>query len=150
MWLFFVVESFYNKNNNASAQKLKPIATILIADDNADVLLALAATLAPEKSLRVLDVAHNGEELLSKANKLTPDLCIIDYEMPGINGLAASEMLLKKDKNMKIIILTMHNEKSLIRRIKAMGINGFLIKGCENSELLSAIKLVLEGETYFT
>lgn len=128
---------------------LKKIKAILIADDHEEMLQGLIQILNREDKYEVVGMARNGEELIDLATHLAPDLCIVDYEMPGINGLLASEMLLKKNEHTKIIILTMHKEKSLIRRVKATGIKGYLLKGCENNELLDAIDAVLKGESYF-
>jgi DNA-binding NarL/FixJ family response regulator len=133
-------------NKSATLRETK---AILIADDHEEMLQGLFGILSKAHGYEVVGMARHGEELVDQAIKLAPDLCLVDYEMPGINGLLASEMLLKENKNTKIIILTMHNEKSLLRRIKAAGIKGYLLKGCENNELLTAINAVLEGGTYF-
>ncbi len=130
-------------------EKLKRTYAILIADDHEEMLQGLDSLLGQEEGFEVVGLARTGDELVAKAAELSPDLCLVDYEMPGLNGLLASQFMLKKNEQLKIIILTMHNENSLRKRIKALGIKGYLLKDCENSELLKAIGLVLNGETYF-
>jgi two-component system response regulator NreC len=124
--------------------------SIILADDHEIMLNGLSAIINAEPNLQVIDVAHNGSELIEIYEQLHPDLCIVDLDMPVINGLQASEMLIRKYKDIKIIILTMHKEKSILKRVKTMGIKGYVLKTCDSDELLFALKKVLKGKTYFS
>jgi DNA-binding NarL/FixJ family response regulator len=123
---------------------------ILLADDHEIMLDGLSAIINAEPTLQVIDVARNGSELVAKYEQLLADLCIVDLDMPVMNGLQASELLIKKHEDIKIIILTMHKENSILKRLKAMGIKGYVLKTCDSDELLFAIKQVLKGKTYFS
>jgi DNA-binding NarL/FixJ family response regulator len=124
--------------------------SVLLADDHEIMLDGLSAIINAEPTLQVIDVARNGSELVVKYEQLKPEICIVDLDMPIMNGLQASELLLKKYEGIKIIILTMHKENSIIKRIKCMGVKGYVLKTCDSDELLFAIKHVLKGKTYYS
>lgn len=123
---------------------------LLLADDHEVMLNGLSAILNAEDNLMVMDTARNGSELIAKANRLKPDLCIVDLDMPVMNGLQASETLLKQNEDTKIIILTMHKEGSLVRKFREIGIKGYLLKTCDSDELIFAINKILKGQTYYS
>lgn len=125
-------------------------ARIIIADDHEVILDGLSALLNAEDNLKVIATAHNGKELLEKSAELDPDICIVDIDMPVIDGLQASEMLINRQNDFKIIILTMHNEGSILRKAKELGIKGYLLKTCDSEELIFAINKILKGKTYYT
>lgn len=125
-------------------------ARIIIADDHEVILDGLSALLNAEDNLKVIATAHNGKELLEKSAELDPDICIVDIDMPVIDGLQASEMLIHRQNDFKIIILTMHNEGSILRKAKELGIKGYLLKTCDSEELIFAINKILKGKTYYT
>ncbi len=125
-------------------------AKIILADDHEVILDGLSAILNAEDNLKVIAIARNGKELLEKSAELSPDLCIVDIDMPVMNGLQASETLIHRHKDFKIILLTMHNEGSILRKAKEMGIRGYLLKTCDTEELIFAINKVLKGQTYYT
>lgn len=124
--------------------------SILLADDHEMMLDGLRAIINEEHNLHVIDTTRNGNELIVKVQKLNPDLCVVDLDMPGMNGLQAAEQLLKTNNQLKIIILTMHKEGSIFRKIKEAGVKGYLLKTCDSSELIFAINKVLKGQTYYT
>jgi len=125
-------------------------AKIIIADDHEVILDGLSSILNAEDNLKVIATAHNGMELLEKSTELGPDICIVDIDMPVLNGLQASEMLINRHNDFKIIILTMHNEGSILRKAKELGIKGYLLKTCDSEELIFAINEILRGKTYYT
>jgi DNA-binding NarL/FixJ family response regulator len=129
---------------------MKNKAKIIIADDHEVILDGLSSILNAEDNLKVIATAHNGMELLEKSAELNPDLCIVDIDMPVLNGLQASEMLINRHNDFKIIILTMHNEGSILRKAKELGIKGYLLKTCDSEELIFAINEILRGKTYYT
>lgn len=123
---------------------------IILADDHEIFLESLSALIDAEDNLHVVSCANNGKDLISKVNELKPDLCIVDMDMPEMNGLQASEILLKSIPDLKILVLTMHKEKSLIRKMMSLGIKGYLIKTCDKEEFLFAINRVLKNKTHFS
>lgn len=128
----------------------KETFSVLLADDHEIMLDGLSAIINAEPTLQVINVARNGSELIERYEQLHPDICIVDLDMPVMNGLQASEQLIKNHEGIKLIILTMHKESSILKRIKCMGVKGYVLKTCDSDELLFAIKQVLKGKTYFS
>lgn len=129
---------------------MKEKNTVLLADDHEVMLDGLKAIINAEDNLRVIDTARNGNELVAKAKSLNADICVVDLDMPGLSGLEASEILLKQHEGIKIIILTMHKEGSILRKIKEIGIKGYLLKTCDSDELIFAINKVLKGQSFYS
>ncbi|MBC8488149.1 MAG: response regulator transcription factor [Bacteroidetes bacterium] len=128
----------------------KPAHNIILADDHEIFLDSLSVMLNSEENLKVAGKVNNGKELVKKVQESVPDLCIVDMDMPNMNGLQASEILLKLYPDIKILILTMHKEKSLIRKMMSMGVKGYLIKTCDKDEFIFAINQVLKNKTHFS
>lgn len=128
----------------------KSLHNIILADDHEIFLDSLSAMLNSEANLKVAGKVTNGKELVKKVQESVPDLCIVDMDMPEMNGLQASEILLKLYPDIKILILTMHNEKSLIKKMMSLGVKGYLIKTCDKDEFIFAINQVLKNKTHFS
>jgi DNA-binding NarL/FixJ family response regulator len=123
---------------------------ILLADDHEMMLDGLTAIIDQEDNLSVVATARTGREFILKATSVRPDICIVDLEMPDLNGLQASEILIQQFSDVKIIILTMHKEQSLLRKIRDLGIKGYLLKTCDSEELIFAINKILKGQSYYS
>jgi len=123
---------------------------IFLADDHEMLLDGLRAIIEAEPDLEIIGTARNGEELIAKAATTKPDLCIVDLDMPVRNGLEAAPLLLKRQPDTKIILLTMHREMSILRKVKEAGIHGYILKTGDSEELLFAVRQVLKGKTYYT
>lgn len=123
---------------------------IILADDHEILLEGLSGLINSESNLSILAMAKNGEEIIDCVKNNMPDLCLVDLDMPKMDGLQASEVLLRLFPKIKIMILTMHKERSLLKRMKRMGIKGYLNKTCDSDELIYAINKVLKGSTYFS
>lgn len=122
---------------------------IVLADDHEIMIDGLSTLINSEHNLHVIALARNGEELVAIVKNCKPDLCIVDLDMPRMNGLEASEILLKLYPDLKILILSMHKEKSLLKRIRKIGIKGYVLKTCDKSEFVFAINQVVKGKAYF-
>ena len=122
---------------------------IAIADDHEIILNSLCKIINSEDNMKVVASVKNGAELIEYVNKELPDLCIVDLDMPVINGLVASKKLLKVYPEIKIIIFTMYKLNGVIKRIKKMGIKAYIIKTCDREELIFALNQVLKGKMYF-
>ncbi len=123
---------------------------IILADDHEIFLESLSALIEAEENLHVVSCVSNGRDLVSKVKESKPDLCIVDMDMPEMNGLQASEILLKSFPDLRILVLTMHKEKSLIKKMMSLGIKGYLIKTCDKEEFLFAINRILKNKTHFS
>jgi len=123
---------------------------IILADDHEILIDSLASLLNNEEKFNVIAKVGNGKDLIKKTVELKPDLCVVDMDMPIMNGLEASEKLLNQFPTIKILILTMHKEKSLVRKMMQLGIKGYLLKTCDSDEFIFAINQLLKGKTHFT
>lgn len=123
---------------------------IILADDHEIFLESLSAMLTSEENLEILKKVSNGKELVNAVKESPPDLCIVDMDMPEMNGMQASEVLLKLYPDLKILILTMHKEKSLIKKMMSLGIRGYLLKTCDKEEFIFAINHILKGKNHFS
>jgi DNA-binding NarL/FixJ family response regulator len=94
--------------------------------------------------------AADGDEALKKALELSPDVVLMDISMPRMNGLAATEALRREAPQIKILILSVHNNREYIFRIIQAGAHGYVSKEASPEELMEAIESVHGGETYFT
>ncbi|MCX6922229.1 MAG: response regulator transcription factor, partial [Verrucomicrobia bacterium] len=124
------------------------ITRVLVADDHPVVRSGLQSYLSRQENLRIVGEAADGEETLRKSRELSPDVVLMDISMPGMSGLAVTEILRKEAPEMKILVLSVHNHKDYIFRVIQAGAHGFLSKEAPPEELLRAIESVCKGETY--
>ena len=121
---------------------------VLIADDHAIVREGLQAILSVQPDVELLGEATNGEEAVSKAKELQPDIVLMDITMPIMNGLDATRLIKKQNPDMKILVLTMHEEDDYFYRILEAGASGYFIKGGSFNELVSALRSVWHGDVF--
>lgn len=131
-----------------SAKKEK--IRILVADDHPVVRKGLQACLAKQDRLKLVGEAEDGDEALRKAKELTPDVILMDINMPRMNGLAVTELLRKECPNLKVLVLTIHNNRDYIFRIIQSGAHGYVSKEAPPEELFKAIESVSAGEPFFS
>jgi len=126
------------------------IYRLILADDHDIMLDGLSEIISTENNLKIVDYAKNGKDLIISIKKHKPDLCIVDIDMPILNGLQASEIIKKQFPEIKIIILSMHQELSILKKIKSISVEGYLTKTCDKEDLIYAINKILKGKTYYT
>jgi len=134
------------KMQKVSAKKIK----ILVADDHPVVRKGLQSCLARQDRLKIVGEASDGDEALKKTRELSPDVVLMDITMPGMNGLAVTEVLRKEIPSVKILVLSVHNNREYIFRIIQAGAHGFISKEAPPDELLRAIESVYAGEPFFS
>ncbi|MGA9227508.1 MAG: response regulator transcription factor [Mesobacillus sp.] len=120
---------------------------IVIAEDQRMLLGALGSLLSLEDDMEVVGKASNGEEAVSLAKNLQPDVCIMDIEMPGKTGLEAAEEL--KELGCKVIILTTFARSGYFQRALKAGVSGYLLKDSPSEELASSIRSVMGGRRVY-
>ena len=118
---------------------------ILIAEDQAMVLGALAALLELETDLEVVGRAHDGREALEMAGKLRPDVIVTDIEMPRMTGLELAAALREKGSPARVVILTTFGRGGYLRRALEAGVTGYLLKDAPAEQLAEAIRRVHAG-----
>lgn len=114
---------------------------ILIADDESIIRMNLREMLT-QHGYEVIAEASNGQTAIELANKLKPDLVMMDIKMPGIDGVTAAAELVS-NRVAPVVLLTAYSERSLIGQAKEAGVSGYLVKPVRDTELTPVIELAL-------
>lgn len=123
---------------------------LLIADDHKIVLDGLVALLETEPDFRIGATAHDGHEALEQVRREDFDICLLDINMPGLDGIETTRVIREERPGCRIIILTTYGEKEIISRLLQLGVAGYLLKNSTRQELIDAIKRVAAGGYYFS
>jgi DNA-binding NarL/FixJ family response regulator len=123
-------------------------ARVLIADDHVLVAEAFCKLLCRE--FEIIAMVHDGRSMIEAAARLLPDVILADVSMPVLNGLQAAERIKRQLPNIKIICVTVATEPEVIEESLRLGLDGYVIKTCDPIELVTAIRLVVEGKRYFS
>lgn len=123
---------------------------ILVADDHEVVRKGLVALLQQQPEWEVCGEAGEGREAVEKAERLKPDVVILDIGMPSLNGLEATRQILKSNPNARILILTLHDSDQVVREVLNAGARGFLLKSDAARDLVAAMDALRHDKTYFT
>jgi DNA-binding NarL/FixJ family response regulator len=123
---------------------------LLVADDHEVVRNGVRSLLEAQPGWQVMAEASNGREAVEQANRLKPDVAVLDIGMPSLNGLEAARQILRNDPHIKIVILTMHESENLIREVLKVGARGYVSKADAIRDLVTAVKAVRRGLTFFT
>ena len=121
---------------------------VLIADDHSVVRMGLASLLGTAKNVEIAGEAVNGEDAVRKAQKLRPDIVIMDLVMPKKDGVAATEEILSAAPETKVLILTTFGTSDDIARALKVGAMGAVMKSATNRELLAAVQSVAQGKRF--
>lgn len=122
---------------------------IVLADDHPLVQDGIRTRLEEIQGLNVIGMADNGEDLIKIAEDLKPDIVITDISMPKINGLEATRLLTQKQPQIKILILTMHDNKEYMQNAIDSGAHGYMLKDQPADEMIEAVKNLYKGEKHF-
>ncbi len=123
---------------------------VLLADDHTLVLESISDLVGALGPYEVVAKVENGREAIKNVAIFKPDIVLMDVDMPVLNGLEATRQLKRDLPDLKIIILTMHGDPALIKRMMELGADGFLLKNSDRSEFEEALKRVSAGKTYFS
>lgn len=121
---------------------------VVLADDHAVLRSGLRALLNAEADIEVIGEAGNGEEAVRLTLQLTPDVLVLDLNMPGLGGLDAMKGIKSADSNTKILVLTMYSEERYLFQVLQMGGAGYVLKSSADIDLLEAIRIVQGGGVY--
>lgn len=122
---------------------------ILIADDHKLFRDGIKALLGKYPDMTVVGEAADGNQLVNLAREKKPDVILADLTMPGTSGLEAIPLIRQEFPEVRIIMLTMHEEGNYIVKSLESGANGYLMKNVDEEELIKAIRTVYAGEKYF-
>ena len=125
------------------------MASIILTDDHVLARQGLRRIIQEDPAMQVIHEAGDGLELLELLKESTPDVVILDISMPRLRWLEAARIIKTQYPTMKIMILTMHREKSFFQKALGIGVDGYILKEEADADLNSAIKADLEGQDLF-
>lgn len=121
---------------------------VMITDDHILMREGIKQLLEFDGFIEVIAEAADGNECLEKLENVKPDVLLLDINMPNKNGIEVLEEIRKKKMDLKVLILTVHNEVEYLLKAVDIGVDGYILKDSESSELKKAINSVLGGENY--
>jgi DNA-binding NarL/FixJ family response regulator len=121
--------------------------TVLLADDHALVRRGFRRMLDDEPDMKVVGEAGDGRDAIELAIRLKPQVVVMDYAMPGIDGVRATQELRKKAPECLVLMLSMHSDENYIRNAADAGARGYLLKNAVDIELPDAIRDIAAGRT---
>jgi DNA-binding NarL/FixJ family response regulator len=123
---------------------------IIIADDHSVVRSGLRLLLQSSPDFAVVAEAEDGEEAVTLVDRHKPDVVIMDISMPKMNGIEATGMMRQNDPDLKIIILTVHEDEEYVYQMLRAGASGYVLKSAGKKEIFAAIESALSGERFFS
>ena len=122
--------------------------TVMITDDHSMIREGLKNLLELDGDIKVIAEAENGVECLEQLNRYSPDVLLLDINMPKMNGLEVLQNIKERHLKVKVLVLTVHNEVEYLMKSIDIGVEGYILKDSESDELKKAINAVYSGETY--
>ncbi len=121
---------------------------VLLADDHAILRAGLKMLLDAESDMEVVGEAESGAVAIEETRKLKPDVVLMDITMPELNGLHATKEIIKTHPDVKVLVLTMHDDEGYLRQFLSAGASGYVVKKAVDTELTAAIRAVYRGEIF--
>jgi len=122
---------------------------ILLADDHKMLREGLRVLLDSQTDMQVVGEAANGTEALQQADRLKPNVLVLDLSMPELNGLQTTEILRTRQPAIKVVVLTANEDESYLNRLCQAGVAGYVLKRSPGEDLVQAIRMAAEGQVYF-
>jgi DNA-binding NarL/FixJ family response regulator len=123
-----------------------PSITVLLVDDHSLVRRGFRRMLEDDPEILIVGEASDGNEAVEKATALRPQVVVMDFALPSMNGAVATRLILKAAPETKILMLSMHSEPSYVRTCLDAGARGYLLKNAVDLELIGAVKQIAAGE----
>ena len=124
------------------------IIKIVLADDHTIVRQGLRSILEQQAGINVVAEAANGREAVRLTEQLKPDVVVMDFGMPDLNGLEATRQIMQRVPDTRVLILTRHADQEYVKSILKAGASGYLVKKSAVEELVIAIQAVQRGDSY--
>lgn len=125
-----------------------PKLRVVLADDHAIVRAGLKALIDGHPDMEVVGEAADGGMACARANELRPDVVVMDVSMPGVNGVQATRDLRSQLPQVKVLALTVHEERSYLRELMDAGASGYVLKRSAAEDLVHALRVVARGDVY--
>lgn len=139
---------YYCVNSKNEGGLIKMAIKIMIADDHSMIREGLKSLLELEGDIQVVAEAEDGVDCLEKLKICTPDVLLLDINIPRKNGLEVLQTLKSSKSKVKVLVLTVHNEVEYLMKAVDIGVDGYILKDSESAELKKAIFSIVEGENY--
>jgi two-component system response regulator NreC len=123
---------------------------LLIADDHSVVREGIRLVLKSSPEYKIVAEAEDGEQAVELARQHKPDVVIMDISMPKLNGIEATAVIKKENPDIKVIILTVHEDEEYVYQILRAGASGYVLKSAGKKEIFAAIKSAMSGERFFS
>jgi DNA-binding NarL/FixJ family response regulator len=123
---------------------------ILLADDHAVVRQGFRMILGAQPDMEIVGEAGNGREAVELAERLKPEVVVMDVSMPELNGIEATRRLAASTPHARVLALSMHKDSVYVREILRAGARGYLLKDSVAGDLVSAVRAVASGEGYLS
>ncbi|HEY4359208.1 MAG TPA: response regulator transcription factor [Acidobacteriaceae bacterium] len=127
-----------------------PDLRIVIADDHDLIRRGVRNLISCRKEWQVVGEASNGAEAVEKVTSLRPDVAIVDFSMPILNGPEAASQIAKVSPKTSVVVLTMHDSEHVIRGVLQSGAKGFVLKSDADEDLIAAVEAVVQKRHFFT
>lgn len=127
---------------------MSEIIRVLLADDHAILRSGLIHMLGAESDIEVIGEADNGREAVQKVQELHPDIVLMDIGMPVMNGMEATKQIKKRSEDVKVLVLTMHDNEEYLFQVLQAGASGYVLKKAADSDLVNAIHVVARGDCF--
>lgn len=121
-----------------------------MADDHAILRDGIVSLLKTEPGFQVACTAAGGYEVLELISKHSIDVCLLDINMPGLDGIETAKLIRQRKPDIRIIMLTTYNDREIISELVHIGVAGYLLKNSDKEELVEAIQKVMKGRHYFS
>lgn len=122
---------------------------ILICEDHQIVIDGLLSIFKNQPDYHVIGFINDGNTVISAIEKCAPDVILLDLNLPNKNGVDILKEVKLIHPKIKVIILTMYNTESIIKKVKQLNANGFLLKNCSSNDLLNALDAVFENSRFY-
>jgi two-component system invasion response regulator UvrY len=122
---------------------------VLLVEDQELVRTGIKALLSTDENITVTGLASTGEEAIEAVEELSPDVVLMDINMPGIGGVEACRRIIQRNTKVKIIALTVHKDGPVPQQLLKLGVPGFISKSSPAEEMVNAIEQVVSGKRYF-
>jgi DNA-binding NarL/FixJ family response regulator len=135
--------------NHSKPPLMSNLIKVIIADDHVLFRAGVKTAISFHKDIKIIAEADNGMQLLTVLKHIQPDVILLDIQMPIMDGISTLPEIKKLYPEIKVIMLTMHNDHSMISKLMELGANAYLTKNSDSEVIYEAIKTVFEQEFFF-
>jgi DNA-binding NarL/FixJ family response regulator len=149
-FLIFIAQRVYHLVDAVGQSSMGKNIKVLIAEDHDVVREGLKILISADSGIEIAGEANNGAVAVRLACKLQPDVVLMDLAMPKVNGLQATREIRQKVPHSKVLVLSAYKDEETLQRVLAAGVSGYITKHSAAEELLTAIRELSKGNSYFS